>query len=135
MHQPSHLPELLANCDFIVNTLPSTEETQGLLGGGALLQCRQGAVLINIGRGDICTEQEIVTGIEEGPLAGAVLDVFTQEPLPASSALWGLAAQRKVVITPHVSAMSLPDQVAHNFVTNMELFLDQKPLQYEFDWE
>ena len=111
----SELASLLARADYVVNVLPSTERTRGLLGGDALKTCardgvvgegegegereREGegrgvgdrgraAVLINVGRGDVLSEREVVNALDQGWLSHAVLDVFEMEPLPADSALW-----------------------------------------------
>lgn len=115
------LPELLKNSDYICNVLPSTAATRGMLGGGVLAECKPNACFINVGRGDIIPESELVSALEQRVLAGAILDVFETEPLPKESRLWALP---NVVITPHESALSFPHQVAENFAENFNRFVD-----------
>jgi len=99
--------------------------------GGMLSHCRKGACLINVGRGDIVCERDLVSAIEAGHLSGAVLDVFEKEPLPESSPLWGLPG---VVITPHQAALSFPAQVAEHFARNLENFaIDPNTLEHQVD--
>lgn len=135
------LAPVLAQADFVVNTLPSTPETAGLLSGDALKPCAgRGVTLINVGRGDICTEEDILGALATGRLAKAVLDVFPVEPLPQSSPLW---RHPDVLLTPHISAVSLPEDVADIFARNLRLYLetpadaplDPTKLRYAVSWE
>lgn len=127
----AELPAFLAELDFLVNLLPSTEQTQGLLTKGALLACK-GAVFINVGRGDITSESSIITALEVGALRHAVLDVFPEEPLPATSPLWDHPG---VTITPHNSAESFPEDVAKAFAANLKSYRAGKPLDHIFSWD
>jgi phosphoglycerate dehydrogenase-like enzyme len=95
------LRELLERSDYLVVALPSTGETRGLLGSAQLAHMREGAVLINVARGDVVDEPALVTALRERRLRGAGLDVFGHEPLALDSPLWHLD---NVLITPHVSA-------------------------------
>lgn len=97
------LPEVLTTCHAVVTTLPDTHETRGLLDGPALSSMRRGAVLINVARGSLIDETALAELLRSGHLRGAGLDVFAEEPLPASSALWELP---NVLLTPHVSPLS-----------------------------
>ena len=82
----SQLPDLLASSDYVVNVLPSTENTIGLLNGGMLSHCKaKQSCFINVGRGDIVAEDDLLKAIDAKELGGAVLDVFSTEPLPHSS--------------------------------------------------
>ncbi len=128
---PERLDEFLAGPDYLVNTLPSTPDTRGLLSGDRLKGCKPSAVLINIGRGDIIDETSLVRAVQEGWIGGAVLDVFPQEPLAADNPLWGLPG---VTITPHVAALSLPGTIADVFVANLARYRSGEPLQYQVDW-
>lgn len=118
--------------DYIVNILPSTHETRGLLNGDVLKSCKEGAVFINVGRGDIIDEDHLLNALENKWIKGAVLDVFQQEPLPTTSKLWN---HPNVVITPHCSAMSFPRDICNLFYENLQLFNEKKPLKYVVDWE
>ncbi|MCU7375250.1 glyoxylate/hydroxypyruvate reductase A [Paucibacter sp. O1-1] len=96
----SALPQLLARSDLLVCTLPLTPATQGLLNRERLAQLPRGAVLINVGRGGHLVEADLLTLLDEGHLAGAALDVFEREPLPAESRLW---CHPRVLATPHIA--------------------------------
>ncbi|MEE9161901.1 MAG: D-2-hydroxyacid dehydrogenase [Candidatus Neomarinimicrobiota bacterium] len=128
-------PELAAflhGPDYLVNILPTTPGTRGLLSGDALKVCLPGTVLINIGRGDVIDEASLVRAVTEGWLGGAVLDVFEEEPLRSSSPLWDLPG---VTITPHVAALGGAADIAEVVAANVERYLDGEPLNYVVDWE
>jgi glyoxylate/hydroxypyruvate reductase A len=103
----------LTGVDVLVNVLPSTSDTVGLLDGAALRRLRDGAHVVNVGRGDILVDADLVALIDDGKLAGATLDVFRDEPLPPDHPFWVRPA---VTITPHVAGLTLPgptvDQIA-----------------------
>ncbi len=126
------LDEFLSGSDYIVNVLPSTPTTVGLLSGDRLQACRPGAVLINIGRGDIIREADLIAALNEGWIAGAVLDVFEQEPLPKNSPLW---EQPGVTITPHVAALGRATGIVDLFAANYERYRAGRQLQHLVDWE
>jgi len=129
---PTQVNELLAGSDYVVNVLPSTPETVDLLSGDRLKACRDGAVLINIGRGDVVDETSLVRAVEKGWLSGAVLDVFPEEPLPEDSPLWDLPG---VTITPHVAAVGFPKDMIDIFAANLVRYRAGEPLVYRVDWE
>lgn len=97
------LEEELPYADHVVLVLPGGKETDGILTARHFSAMKPGAHLYNLGRGNCYREEDLVTALENGPLAGAALDVFAEEPLPPSSPLWG---RENVVITPHSSAVS-----------------------------
>jgi phosphoglycerate dehydrogenase-like enzyme len=87
----SDLPDLLQNCDYVINILPSTPDTTGLLNGDMLKHCAQKrSVFMNIGRSTVIKEEDLVNALNKGWLSAAILDVFETEPLCPSSALWTL---------------------------------------------
>jgi phosphoglycerate dehydrogenase-like enzyme len=92
---------ILREADFVLVSLPSTDETRHMIGAKQLAVMKREAVLINIARGDIVDENALIEVLQRGALRGAALDVFEQEPLPAGSALWRLP---NVLILPHVGA-------------------------------
>ena len=100
----SALPELLGWADYVVLALPLTPDTEGLIGPDELAMMRSSARLINIGRGGLVDEPALVEALQRGRLAGAGLDVFAVEPLPAESPLWDMP---NVIITPHNSGATL----------------------------
>lgn len=133
-YRTEQLPELLQRSDYVVNILPSTPGTRGLLDGGVLAHCKpKSSCLINVGRGDVVAEDELVRALEAGELGGAVLDVYQQEPVPETSKLWRMPG---VVMTPHVAATSFADQVATAFAQNMERYTaDPGSMKHVVDFE
>ena len=97
------LPDLLAASDFVVIAAPQTPETTGWFAGSLLALMRPSAYLINVGRGAIVPLDPLVTALAAGTIAGAALDVFEVEPLPADHPLWTCA---NVIITPHTAGYS-----------------------------
>lgn len=100
MLSKDQLPQLLAESDFVVLSLPLTEETKGLIGEKEFRTMKPTAYLINVARGGVVDEAALVRALEQGWIAGAGLDVFAIEPLPADSRLWELP---NVILSPHVS--------------------------------
>ncbi|USD65431.1 D-2-hydroxyacid dehydrogenase [Vibrio sp. SCSIO 43136] len=128
-----HIHELdvvVKDADIIVNTLPSTPETRGMLNMKLLNQANH-ALLFNVGRGDALVEEDLLTAMEQGHIAHAYLDVFNQEPLSAEHPLW---KHPKVSITPHIAATSFPNQVMEIFVENYKRWHDGFQLQHRVDF-
>lgn len=101
------LPAFAREADVIVDTLPLTPETRGILGAGFFAAVKKGAYLVNVGRGGTVDTDALVKALQEGRLGGAGLDVTEPEPLPVGHPLW---AMPNVIITPHVSADSEIDE-------------------------
>jgi D-2-hydroxyacid dehydrogenase (NADP+) len=99
----SHLHEALSEADYVVIVAPETPETNRLIGAAEISRMRRGARLINVGRGSLLDEAALISGLENGHLAGAALDVTGTEPLPENSPLWKAP---NLFITPHTSAVS-----------------------------
>jgi phosphoglycerate dehydrogenase-like enzyme len=128
----SNLEELLRECDYICNVLPSTPETIGLLSGDVLKCCKEKCpVLINLGRADIMDEEALAKAISRRWVSKAVLDVFAVEPLPKDSQLWTMP---EVFITPHVSGPTLVHEACVKFLKYLKLYLEGKPLPYAVDF-
>jgi phosphoglycerate dehydrogenase-like enzyme len=102
MYEARYLPleELLARVDYLVLVLPHTPESEGLIGARELARMKPSATLINVARGAVVDEDALAVALEEGRIAMAGLDVFREEPLPASSPLLRLP---NVVLTPHTA--------------------------------
>lgn len=115
-HPPSALASLLPRTDWLVIACPLTTETRGLIDARALAALPRGAHLVNIGRGEIVDQPAMIDALDSGHLAGAYLDVFDPEPLPAESPLW---AMPNVIVSPHDAASA-----AGNDRRVFELFRD-----------
>jgi phosphoglycerate dehydrogenase-like enzyme len=129
---PGELPYLLAESDYVVVAVPLTAETRGMIGEAQLRAMKPGAVVINIARGAIIDEQALVTALRERWIAGAALDVFQSEPLPAESELWGL---ENVLITPHISGGTprYMERAVELFCDNLRRYLAGEPLRNVVD--
>jgi glyoxylate/hydroxypyruvate reductase A len=108
----SEFASFLGNTDFLICLLPLTPETRGILNARTFAMLPTGAYVINVARGGHLIEGDLVAALDSGHLSGATLDVFQTEPLPETSPLW---RHPKVIVTPHVAAISDP-QVAAEFV-------------------
>ena len=97
---PSALRTLLERSEFVVLSVPLTRETEGMIGEHELSTMRRDAILVNVSRGGIVRQHELVRALKDGTIAGAGLDVFEEEPLPPDCELWRM---ENVVITPHVA--------------------------------
>jgi len=110
------LPEFLAETRVLVCLLPLTPETQGILNRDTLAQLQPGGYLINVARGAHLVEEDLIPLLDAGQLAGAALDVFRQEPLPAGHPFW---RHPKITITPHTAARTLRDESVAQIVSKI----------------
>lgn len=129
---PEELPELLAISDFVVVTLPLSNDTRGLIGRAELRAMKPTARLINVARGAVIREDDLIDALREGDIAGAALDVFEKEPLPENSPLWDMDT---VIITPHSSGgyQGFWDTTVDLFLDNLERFLRGAPLRNQVE--
>lgn len=100
LHPPEALDRLLPQADFVILTVPHTPATEGFFNATKFGQMKHSAFFINIGRGMTTKLDDLVAALEAGKIAGAALDVFEQEPLPAEHRLWGMP---NVLLTPHMA--------------------------------
>jgi phosphoglycerate dehydrogenase-like enzyme len=100
LHRPDALDELLPQADFVIMTVPHTPETEGMMDAARFRRMKRTAFLVNIGRGMTVSLHDLVGALDEGEIAGAGLDVFEPEPLPADHPLWTTPG---VLLTPHVA--------------------------------
>src|SRR5437879_2220126 len=100
LHKPAELDALLPSADFVILTVPHTPETEGFMNASRFGRMKPSAFFINIGRGMTTRLDDLVQALRTGRIAGAALDVFEQEPLPAQHPLWDAP---NVLITPHVA--------------------------------
>lgn len=123
--------QFFAQADYVVLTLPDTPKTRHFINADVLAMMKPSATLINVGRGSIVNEVDLVAALQQGQIAAAVLDVFETEPLPADSLLWSLP---NVYVTPHSAATSLPEDVVRIFTENYARFLSGEPLLQQIDF-
>ena len=101
------LDAFMTGLDLLVNVVPLTADTEGILNRRTLSPLANGAHLINIARGGHLVEEDLLALLDQGKLSGATLDVFRDEPLPSDHPFW---SRREIAITPHVSGVTLPDE-------------------------
>lgn len=132
LEKSEKLGTLLPLADYVVITLPHTIETHHLFDKKKFGLMRPNAVVINIGRGGIINEKDLVEALQEGTIAGAGLDVFEKEPLPQESPLWNMP---NVIITPHHSGLSLRymDRAVEILCKNLKAYLNGQQLPNEVD--
>ncbi|GAA3736632.1 phosphoglycerate dehydrogenase-like enzyme [Spinactinospora alkalitolerans] len=116
------LAEALPRADYVVLAAPLTDATRGLIDAAALERMKPTARLINVGRGPLVVEDDLVAALRDGAVAGAALDVFETEPLPESSPLWDLPG---VVVSPHMSGdvVGWREELVELFLANLDRFL------------
>lgn len=116
------LGDWLPEADAIVISLPLTPQTRGLLDAAAIARIKPGATLVNVGRGGVLDEPALIGALREKRLAGAALDVFATEPLPADSPLWELP---NVLLAPHTAGLSIHEneRIVSLFVENLRRYL------------
>lgn len=124
------LHELLARSEIVVNALPLTTQTEGLLDAAALAAMPRGAYLINIARGQHLVEADLIAAVRSGQLAGAALDVQMIEPMLADDPLW---SEPGITITPHIAGQSSPDMVASQFIAGLRCLQRGSPLPNAVD--
>jgi phosphoglycerate dehydrogenase-like enzyme len=129
---PDHLPELLALSDHVCIALPYTEQTHCLFNAEMLAHMKPSAYLYNIARGKIVDEAALIDALQNERLAGAGLDVFEIEPLPADSPLWQM---ENVIISPHTSGLTPHyfTRAANLFAENLARYLNGYPLYNQYD--
>ncbi|MEZ5685651.1 MAG: glyoxylate/hydroxypyruvate reductase A [Paracoccaceae bacterium] len=130
LHGPEGLAAALARAEILVTLLPNTPDTTDLLDRARLAQLPRGAVVLNPGRGNVLVDAALLEALETGHLAGATLDVFRTEPLPADHPFW---AHPKVTVTPHVAAETRPASAARIIAENIRRAEAGEPLLYLVD--
>jgi phosphoglycerate dehydrogenase-like enzyme len=129
---PERTPDVLAQSDFLLLLLPATPETENFINAERLAQMKPGAWLLNFGRGHLIADVDLIAAVQAKHIAGAVLDVFRQEPLPAVHPFWTTGG---ILVLPHIGG-GHPTRdviVAKLFVENLGRFLDGKQLREVVD--
>ncbi len=137
MYSSEYKAEFLTHCDVLVNLLPETKQTQGFITHTDLMSRHaqrpsnsRGLLFVNAGRGSVISDECVYRSLQEGLLDQAVLDVFSQEPLPSDSPLW---THPQVKITQHTAAISTPERVMSVVSDNLTLFINHRPLNFTLD--
>ena len=128
------LRSMLKDCDFVVITVPMTPETRGCFGAAELEAMKPSAYLVNIARGEIVDQLALMEALRDQKIAGAALDVFVEEPLPADDPLWKLP---NVIISPHISGVSsqYDERAITLFFENLQRYLAGLPLYNRYNPE
>ena len=129
---PERTDEVLARSDFVLLLLPATPDTENFINAARLARMKPGAWLLNFGRGHLIADADLIAAVQSKRIAGAVLDVFRQEPLPAEHPFWGTEG---ILVLPHIGGAH-PQRdtvVAKLFADNLGRFLDGQPLREAVD--
>ena len=126
----TQLHSFLRECDYLVAALPQTENTDNLLDKAALAELPECAYFINVGRSNIVNDDALISALNSKKLAGAVLDVFDEEPIPNDSPLWHT---QNLLVTAHTAAISHPSLIVPIFVENYGRYIRNRPLKYVID--
>jgi phosphoglycerate dehydrogenase-like enzyme len=134
VHAFDELPGLLPDTDHLVLAAPLTDATRGMLHAGTIALLPERARVVNVGRGALVVQDDLTDALATGRLAGAALDVFETEPLPATSPLW---AMEHVLLSPHMSGdvVGWKDMLVELFADNLARFRDGRELRNVVDPE
>ena len=130
--QAATLQRFAHGLDYLVNILPNTKDTRKIINADLLNALPSHALVINVGRGPAVDESALLEALNQNKIAGAVLDVFEQEPLPKEHPFW---TTPNLLMTFHTAAPSLAKDISNLFFENYELFLEGQPLMYQVDFE
>lgn len=132
MFPRERLRELLGRSDYVVVAVGLTPETRGMIGETEFKAMKPGSYFINVARGPVVEEPALLRALKEGPMAGAALDVFVQEPLPSESPFWDLP---NVLVTPHNTGgmRDLGKRSAEMFCENLRRYVNGQPLNNVVD--
>ncbi|HEX9091486.1 MAG TPA: D-2-hydroxyacid dehydrogenase [Anaerolineales bacterium] len=132
LYPPQALVTMIKECDFVVVTLPLTAATRGMIGAKELAAFDPSAFLIDSSRGGVVDHNHLIPLLREHKIAGAALDVYPMEPLPADSPLWKLP---NVILTPHISGFSphYDERAIDLFIQNLHRYLEDLPLYNRLD--
>lgn len=127
VYASSELAAVVSRADYLILIAPLTRHTRGMVGDTVLARMKAGSRIVNVGRGELVDTQALLNHLGTGHLAGAALDVFESEPLPADHPLW---TTENVVITPHMSGdvSGWKQRLAQLFVDNAHRYLQGRPL-------
>ncbi|WP_201361663.1 D-2-hydroxyacid dehydrogenase [Dictyobacter formicarum] len=129
-----HFYQALSDSDVVVAAVPLTLATRGMFDAAAFRAMKDSTLFVNIARGDVCNEADLIDALKGKEIAGAALDVFAEEPLPSSSPLFGIP---NVIMSPHISGMTphYDERVAMIFTENLRRYLKGETLYNVVDKE
>ncbi|MEZ5038918.1 MAG: glyoxylate/hydroxypyruvate reductase A [Saprospiraceae bacterium] len=128
----AELPECLSKTAILINILPLTDRTEGILNKSKLQHLPQGAFLINVGRGDHLIESDLIQLLDNDHLSGAFLDVFSAEPLPQEHPFW---CHPKISVTPHIASLTNVQSAVEQLVENYQRFKTGRALLHQVSLE
>jgi phosphoglycerate dehydrogenase-like enzyme len=131
-YPPDRLDRMLQTLDVLVMIVPHTPETEKMIGARELALLPRGAFFVNVARGQVVDEVALVEALRSGHLGGAALDVFAEEPLPATSPLW---AMPNVLVSPHSASTSDREnrRLTELFCDNLRRYVGGEPLRNVLD--
>lgn len=132
IHPSTELTDVIGGFDYVVLAAPLTDQTRGMVGRELLTRFKPQARLINVGRGQLVVQDDLVDALAAGELAGAALDVFDSEPLPESSPLWDMP---NVLISPHMSGDTVgwTEELVDLFTANLQSYIEGGTLRNVVD--
>lgn len=131
-YKADQMKEFLGEADYVLLTLPSTPQTNNLINRHVFKAMKKTAYLINICRGAVVDEKALVEALKGNEIAGAILDVVKEEPLPPQSELWDCP---NLILSPHLSGPSLPEDMVEVFKENFKRYVNKEPLLGLIDFE
>jgi phosphoglycerate dehydrogenase-like enzyme len=128
----AELVAIAREANYLVLAAPLTDTTRGIVDSTVLRALGSAGYLVNVGRGPLVVESDLVAALQAGELGGAALDVFDIEPLPPKSPLWSMP---NVLVSPHMSGnyAGFEEDLVRVFMDNLELWMEGKPLNNVVD--
>lgn len=127
IYPPEAVASMARDCDYMVLLAPLTDQSRGMIDADVFASMRDHAVLINLARGGVVDEAALIEALDKKQIAGAMLDVFQEEPLPVDNPLWGMS---NVLISPHIAGNSqrYHERAASLFAENLQRYVEGEPL-------
>lgn len=134
VYGPDQIAEMVSTADFVCLSSPATPQTRAMIDADVLASMKPRAVLINVGRGSLIDESALLGALRAGKLAGAVLDVAADEPIPAQHPFWSMD---NVIVFPHSASTSRQEnaKIVSLFLDNLDRYLSDRPLLNVFDYD
>lgn len=134
LYPPGELNAMLTEADYVVVAAPLTNQTEGMLGAAEFKAMKPGCIYINVSRGPVAQEPALLAALQSGSIAGAGLDVYSTEPLPAGHPFWTMP---QVVVSPHYSGevINQSSRPLERFLRNLHAWKAGKPLEGKVDLE